>query len=161
MTNIQVQLNEKPYQIDYKENLAIAYKAFEELAWDLERETENELNEDLQMVDLMEQDVLHLIEFVNFNGAEGYTFSKMLQEIRKARRKIKDRFDERKAIRNLISNYQKLGFKKQLSDVLTNFEQMDDKRDRRTYRLRELHNLKGYNELIQKQKEKLKEKIAV
>lgn len=161
MANIQVNLNEKPHQIDYKENLAVVFKAMEEITWDLEQETENELSEDLAMVDNMEQDVLHLIEFVNFNGAEGYTFSKMIQEIRIARRKIKDRFEERRALRNLITNYEKLGFKMQLSQVLGNFEGLDKKREKRTYRLRELHNLQGFNDLIEKQKEKLKEKIAV
>jgi Tfp pilus assembly protein PilO len=44
----------------------------------------------------MEQDLLHLIEFDNFNAYEGYLYAKKLKETRNERRKIKNELEPMK-----------------------------------------------------------------
>lgn len=55
---------------------------------------------DIQKYDLMQEDILHLIEFNKFNACEGYMLSKRLQELRVLRRNAKN---ERQALQSLIS----------------------------------------------------------
>lgn len=143
---IEFDSNEKVFQISYKENLAIAQKMMEEIIMDLEND--EELNEEMRKVDLMEQDVLHMIEFHNFNASEGYNFAKMLQEIRKERRKIKNRFEEKRKVREFIKNNYNSKFKNPLSQAVKNFNELQDKQDGRTYTLRALKQLEGFNNII-------------
>ncbi len=154
-SKLNIQLNEKPFQIDYKENLALAFKMIEEVVMDMSQETERELQEELQTLDRMEQDLLHIIEFLNFNAVEGYNLSDMLKETRQARRRIKNRLEERTSVKNLIGNYKTKGFQEQLKTVLSNVEGLDKKQSNRKYRLRELENLEGFTKLIAKQKARL------
>lgn len=156
MRVIHIDLNEKPFAINYKEALANAHKMLEELEMDLEKETHEELSEELTRVDLMEQDVLHIIELMNFNAVEGFKFAKMLQEIRKARRKIKDRFEERRELKEFMSFYKSSGFKMKLGNSLNKAENLPKKQVNREYRLRELTELEGFNKVIKEQKAKLK-----
>lgn len=152
-TNLVIELNQKPFQVDYKENLAIAFKMFEEIKMDLTQETFEELSSELARVDAMEQDVLHIIEFMSFNAVEGYKFSKMLQIIRQARRKIKNRFEERTALKNLMKTYETM--RRQFSDVLKNVEELPVRQGNRSYRLRQLTELEGFNNVIEEQKKKM------
>lgn len=153
----EIELNEKSFQLDYTKNLSTAFLALRELQMDLKRETTDELWQELSRVDLMVQDVLHILEMVEFNASEGYKFAKMLQTIRRARRKIKDRMDERDAIKKLVDMYVKSGFKQQLEKMIVETENLQRKKEIRSYRLRELTELEGFKERIQKQKELLKE----
>lgn len=152
---LQIELNEKPFAVNYKENVANAYKMFAEIEMDLENENEEELAEELKRVDLMQEDVLHIIELMSFNAVEGYKFAKMLQIIRKARRKIKDRFEERREIRELIKIYKSSGFKQQLNNGVAKVESLPKRREKRSYRLRELQELEGFSRVIQEQKKKM------
>lgn len=147
---INFQKNEKCYQIDYKENFAVAFKMLEEIRMDLEND--GELMADLALVDNMEQDVLHMIEFHNFNGAEGCNFSTMLKEIRNERRIIKDRLDERKKARTFMGNHYKPVIKAPLAQVVKNFEEHKDIQENRRYKIRALPMLEGFNKLINKKK---------
>lgn len=146
---LNIESNEKLYQIDYKENLAVAMKMLEEINMDLQ--TDNEINDELQAVDLMQEDLLHMIEFHNFNASEGYNFAKMLQEVRQERRKIKNRLEERTKARQFLKNYHAM-FKNPLNQTLSTFEQLPQKQDGRKYRLRALPQLEQYNNLINSKK---------
>lgn len=157
MTNtnlLKIELNEKPFTVDYKENLAIAYKMLEEIRMDLCKETHEELMQELARIDAMQQDVLHIIELMNFNAVEGYKFSKMLQIIRIARRKIKNRLEERTAMKNLMKSYGNI--RQQIGAVLNNVETLPVRQSSRSYRLRELKELEGFNKVIEEQKKKMK-----
>lgn len=55
---------------------------------------------DIQKYDLIQEDILHLIEFNKFNACEGYMLSKRLQELRVLRRNAKN---ERQALQSLIT----------------------------------------------------------
>ena len=55
---------------------------------------------DIQKYDLMQEDILHLIEFNKFNACEGYMLSKRLKELRILRRNAKN---ERQALQSLIT----------------------------------------------------------
>lgn len=54
--------------------------------------------QELSAIDLEEQDILHYIEFNNFNAAQGYKLSKILKATR----------EKRRAIKNKIAEYQKI-----------------------------------------------------
>jgi hypothetical protein len=145
VNKINFEKNVKIHQIDYKENLAVAMKMMEEIAMDTE--DDSEINEELKKVDLMEQDVLHMIEFHVFNASEGYNLAKMLQEIRQERRSIKNRFEEKRKARHFIRNtYKQL--KNPLNQTLTTFEGLNNHQEGRKYTLRALPQLEGFNKLI-------------
>lgn len=59
----------------------------------------NKLSQKLRDLDLAEQDVLHKLEFKNFNIVQGYDLAKGLKDIRISRRKIKN---ELKALEDLM-----------------------------------------------------------
>ncbi|MCR4362083.1 hypothetical protein NUG13_12160 [Bacillus subtilis] len=154
-TIIDVELNEKPFSVDLRGNLATAHKVLEELMIDLSQETQNELDKELQRMDVMIQDILHIIEFMSFNAVEGYKFAKMLQEIRKARRKIKNRMEERRQISNLINAYKSSDFRSKLNSSLKNVEKIKKLHDNRSYRLRQLSDLEPFTKVIEEQKKKM------
>lgn len=73
------------------------------------KETDEEyakLNKELSRLDMMQQDVLHLIESdIKFNAAEGYFYAKKLQEIRIARRLIKNELQPIISLRSSMFKY--------------------------------------------------------
>jgi hypothetical protein len=155
MTNlINVELNEKNFRVDYQKNLSQAFVAMRQIQMDLKWESTKELVEELSRVDKMQSDVLHIIEFLNFNASEGFKFSKMLQVIRKARRKIKNRMEERDSMKALVQVYEQ-AFKGELEKSIKDTEKLIQIQNNRSYRLRELTELEGFNEVIKKQKEKM------
>ncbi|UUV46565.1 hypothetical protein [Bacillus phage vB_BanS-Thrax3] len=145
-----VEFNEMPFQIDYRENLAIANKMYAEIEMDLERETDLELENELKRADAMRQDILHMIELYNFNASEGYKFSKMLQIVSKARRRIKDRMEARAEMKKIIETYKKMGFKAHMLSAVKRAEKKESHFKSRTYKLRELTELEEYNNSIKK-----------
>ncbi|AKQ08402.1 hypothetical protein PQE66_gp087 [Bacillus phage PBC2] len=153
---VNIELNEKLFEVDYKESLAQIHASFTRMEMDLKRETTQELSDELRRMDAMTQDVLHIIRLVKFNAVEGYTFAKMLQVIQQARGKIKDRMDERNMIKNLIKKY-KESMKGQMGSVIQNQIALENYQEKRTYRLRELKELEGYADVINKQMKKIKE----
>jgi hypothetical protein len=58
----------------------------------IEKEFES-YSQELSKYDLMEQDILHKIEFEKFNASEGYKYSKAIQNIRIQRRAVKNELD--------------------------------------------------------------------
>jgi hypothetical protein len=59
--------------------------------------------EELRKIDDEIQDVLHMIEFGNFNASDGFKFAKDLQRLRNDRRKIKDDLELLKPIEEFIA----------------------------------------------------------
>lgn len=154
-TIINIELNEKPFVMDFKENLANVHKLLEELVMDLEQETDEELNKELQRMDKMTQDVLHIIELMNFNAVEGFKFAKILKSVRQARRKVKDRMEERNQIKGLIKFYKSSGFRDKLGSSLGKTEKLIKRHKDRSYRLRELTELEPFTKVIEEQKKKM------
>ncbi|UGO50964.1 hypothetical protein PQE70_gp111 [Bacillus phage vB_BanS_Nate] len=155
ITLTQLELNEKPFQVDYKENLAVAFKAIEEIEMSLEKEIHNELIKELSRMDRGISDVKHIIEFYKFNAYEGYMLSKMMQELSQMRRLVKERIDERNRMMTFINTYRKL-FKQPLKHQLGQQEYRQTALDSQKYELRELKHLDGYLKAIDEQKAKLK-----
>lgn len=62
----------------------------------------------LSTLDKEQSDVLHMIEFGNFNACEGYKLAKRLQEIRWARRNAKDTIEKIKKSQSTIDKYKSL-----------------------------------------------------
>jgi len=154
MTALNIDIKEELFEVNYMESMSQIFKTFRQMQMDLKRETDVELNEELSRVDKMQSDVLHIIELMNFNAVEGYNFAKMLQVIRQARRRIKDRIDERQVVKELIKRYDK-DFKEILEKTIKDKEKFDKKQDNRSYRLRELTQLEGFNTIIKKKKKEL------
>jgi len=78
----------------------------------------------IEATDKESQDLLHLLEFENFNAAEGYYIAKQLQEARKKRRKYKDNkylLSEIKKNMNFNSKFDKhvFGMRKAIKDIKT------------------------------------------
>lgn len=71
--------------VEYIEKLSIIY---DEIQDDYER-----YSSELKHQDLLQQDILHAIENESFNASRGYVLAKMIQELRIARRKVKDELE--------------------------------------------------------------------
>lgn len=72
----------------------------------------NEVKEEHSKLDMEIADVLHYIEFNNFNAAQGYKLAKMLKDITEQRREIKKTETQLDIIlNNTISNVSKKGIK--------------------------------------------------
>lgn len=70
---------------------------------DLPKQIER-LNKQVQLCDLEEQDVLHVLEFSSFNAQQGWKLAKDLQLTRKKRRELKDELDELLKIQTAVGN---------------------------------------------------------
>lgn len=151
---LNIELNEKVFEVDYQEHLRNIFISFRKLQMELKKETGQELCSELSRVDQMRSDVLHIIEFLNFNAVEGYKFAKMLQIISQARRKIKNRMEERDQMKKLITTYES-NFKDLLEGAIKDVEKIKVRQDNRSYRLRQLTELEGFNTIIEDQRKKL------
>ncbi|QOV08365.1 hypothetical protein Kirov_166 [Bacillus phage Kirov] len=154
-TLIDVNVNEKYFEVNYMESMSQVFKMFRQMQLDLKSETDKELHNELLRTQRMQQDVLHIIELLNFNASEGYNFAKMLQIIGRARRKIKDRIEEREVVKELVKKYEE-DFKSILEKTIVDKEKFDRRQDNRSYRIRELTELEGFNDIIKKKKKELK-----
>ncbi|MDS7057150.1 hypothetical protein NXG04_07610 [Klebsiella pneumoniae] len=155
MTLTNIEISEVAFQVDYKENLATAFKMLEEIEMSLDKDIHNELHKALSKVDRGISDVEHFIEFLNFNASQGYMFAKMIQELTRARRKIKERIDERQRLMSFIHTYRKM-FKQPLKHQLGQQEYRQTALDSRKYEIRELTQLEPYFAVIEEQKNRLK-----
>lgn len=155
MTTLSIDVNEKLFEVNYMESMSQVFKIFRQMQLDLKRETDKELQNELLRVQRMQQDVLHIIELLNFNASEGYNFAKMLQIIGRARRRIKDRIEEREVVKVLVEKYEE-DFKSILESTIVDKEKFDRRQDNRSYRIRELPELEGFNDIIKKKKKELK-----
>jgi len=142
MSKLDFVKNEKIHQIDYRENLAIAMKAMEEISMDLS--SDDEIRKELQRLDLMQEDILHMIEFHKFNASEGYNLSAMIKEVRLERRKIKNRMQERQRLQSFIQQYNRT-IKTPVDSSLKMFETLKKQRVHTQYKLKAFHELEGFN----------------
>lgn len=72
----------------------------------------DEVKEEHSKLDMEITDVLHYIEFNNFNAVQGYKLAKMLKDITKRRREVKKTETQLDIIlNNTISNVSKKGIK--------------------------------------------------
>lgn len=95
-------------------------------------EIENEWEEcrrQLSKCDLAQEDILHFIEFSNFNACQGYTFSNKLKEIRTQRRIIKDRMDQL----FLLNNYNNEKAKGKIKNAISNIKNTQVKIENKKY----------------------------
>lgn len=92
-----------------------------------------ELSEEQKKYDLMEEDVLHMIENSNFNVVNGYYYAKRLQEIRRARREIKN---EVEAMCMLKDNLRKVNFYQVNNKIINKEKQLQYVTDNKVYNSR-------------------------
>lgn len=71
-----------------------------------------EIKEEKSKLDMEITDILHYIEFNNFNAVQGYKLAKMLKDVTKRRREVKKTETQLDIIlNNTISNVSKKGIK--------------------------------------------------
>lgn len=132
--------------VDYKENLAVALKAFEEIQMD-----KDALKDELRRLDEETQDVLHILENLRFNVVQGFNLALRLKKIRQERREVKHRIEQQEEIRNVADSYRDK-MKTLLETGLNKIDNLEKKQSNRTYRIRRLKELEPYNELGKKQR---------
>lgn len=155
MTNTKInetlaQVNERPFQVDYKENLAVAFKALEEIVMSLDQDVTDELNREMSIIDKKIVDLEHAIEFVDCNASMGYALFKKLQDAQRTRRIIKDRIDERRRMIAFVKQYYQ--FKGSLKSQVDYHDARQKHLDNQQYTIRAYTELQPYIDLGQEQK---------
>ncbi|UUV47084.1 hypothetical protein [Bacillus phage vB_BanS-Thrax5] len=153
---ILAQVNERPFQVDYKENLSVAFKALEEIAMSLDQGITDELNREMSIIDKKIVDIEHAIEFVECNASMGYALFKKLQDAQRTRRIIKERIDERRRMIAFVKQYNQ--FKGSLKSQVDYQDSRQARLDSQRYSVRECYELEPYITLGQQQKEQRKMK---
>ncbi|AZU99020.1 hypothetical protein pW2_251 [Bacillus phage pW2] len=147
---ILAQVNERPFQVDYKENLSVAFKALEEIAMSLDQGITDELNREMSIIDKKIVDLEHTIEFVECNASMGYALFKKLQDAQRTRRIIKERIDERRRMIAFVKQYHQ--FKSSLKSQVDYQDSRQARLDTQQYSLRAYTELQPYIDLSQEQK---------
>ena len=80
--------------VGYIEKLSVIYDEIQE---DYKR-----YSNELKHQDLLQQDILHAIENESFNASRGYALAKMIQEVRIARRKVKNELEPLTMLNNMF-----------------------------------------------------------
>jgi len=88
----------------------------------------NRLSLEIGKCDLKQQDILHKMENINFNAAQGYNLAKEMKEVRERRREFKNEFAVVEEIRNNFVNR----YDQQLSKVFESVTQKNNKLDQLT-----------------------------
>lgn len=132
--------------VDYKENLAVAMKALEEIQMD-----KDILADELRRLDEETQDILHIIENLRFNVVQGFNLAFKLKKIRQERREIKHRMEQQRELQSVMDSYRDK-VKNIMTKSLDSVEKLEKKQPNRKYNLRRLTELQGFNELANKQR---------
>lgn len=108
-------------------------KYYSEQLISLINDVENEyktLSEQQSKYDLIQEDLLHKIEFDVFDVFQGYNLCKQLQDIRKERRYIKNEVDAINSLRDILNNTK---IKNALEKVNNTIVKIEKKKDSRLY----------------------------
>ena len=93
----------------------------------IDKEIEN-ISEELSNADLEQQDILHYIENNNLNAGSYAKVGKLLKEVRKRRRNIKNDFEKLQSIRdNFARKYNDKFIANDISKTLKNIEVLKNK----------------------------------
>jgi len=90
--------------MDIFENINESFEMFRDMVREIpDRYHSN--NKEITKLQEETQDLLHMIEMVNFNARDGYKLSKALKEVRKRRRELKDENQLLEPIVPLLKKY--------------------------------------------------------
>lgn len=81
-----------------------------------------DLKKQLHIYDLQVQDLEHIIEAVDFNASEGYKLAKKLQQIKRARREVKDNLEVFKCVTTTINFGSLSGVQPKIDKTVKGFE---------------------------------------
>jgi hypothetical protein len=98
------------------------------------------------------QDVLHIIEDLNFNACEGYELAKRLKILRNERRIIKDKLDQFKYVKKTINAYQSNGINTCITRDVEDIKDLADRQRRSKWKIRRLHDLNSFLKISNKQR---------
>jgi len=102
-----------------------------------DKQDRDTLNAQLDRVNKLQQDLLHILEMDNIPGPKMMKIASQLKQVRLKRREIKDRIEAFEAVRNHLNNV-----KKDVTNANEKFQRTKLKLGSRTYRLREY---RGYD----------------
>lgn len=88
-------------------------------------------HEDLKQCELEVQDLLHEIELTKFDAYRGYRLCKQLQEVRQRRRKLKEKMEILKGLKEFVDNNKQL--KISLYKTLSTMEKIEEQQRHRMY----------------------------
>jgi hypothetical protein len=89
-------------------------------------------------VDSALNDILHVVEFNNFNAYEGYKLAKLIQDKRKIRRELKDEYEETTEIVEMSKR-----IKGTLETYKNKLGQLKAKQEAKTYKVRVMQDVFG------------------
>lgn len=110
-------------------------KAFEALL-EADKQDREKLKEQLNQVDRLQQDLLHILEIDNISGPKMMKIASQLKQVRIKRREIKNRIEEFDSVRPHLNS-----IKKDVTNATQKIQGAKQKLECSTYRLREY---KGY-----------------
>lgn len=133
-------------QMNYVEKMQVALDALQEVFDDVkDLKNQSKINEEKT------QDILHMIENVNFNACQGFSFSKRLQELRQERREIKNKVEQSHQMQKILNAF-KDNVKRHLEHSIKQADKLQDEQDQRVYNLRRLKEYDEWNNKIIEQK---------
>ncbi|MFE8704113.1 hypothetical protein ACFYKX_26450 [Cytobacillus sp. FJAT-54145] len=94
-----------------------------------------ELNQEaLKKLESEIQDILHIIEFTNFNAAHGYKWAKELKRLREERRALKEELELLEPVRDFLSFPKPT--EKNISRIIGDVRNIEGRQSNRSYRMR-------------------------
>ena len=104
--------------------------------------TEKNLKANLVNIEGQQEDLLHEIEFSKLNAIEIMNIYKQLENVRKERRKIKDKLELINTLKSYTNKFIEKGICGETKDVIKNIETLRNNQENRQYTPRILKDLK-------------------
>ena len=104
--------------------------------------TEKNLKANLVNIEGQQEDLLHEIEFSKLNAIEIMNIYKQLENVRKERRKIKDKLELINTLKSYTNKFIEKGICGETKDVIKNIETLRSNQENRQYTPRILKDLK-------------------
>ena len=105
-------------------------------------DTEKKLNIDLSNKEAERDDLLHEIELSKLNAIEIMAIYKKLEDVLKQRRKIKDKLDLIKTMKNYAKMFNEKGIGGETEAIIRNIQKLKENQEIRQYKPRILKDLK-------------------
>lgn len=136
-----------PSEFNYSDHINEIMKLFEEIESDKEILVNEQSKKDQEI-----SDVLHILESLSFNAAEGYSFAKKLQKLRIERRNIKNKLQQNQCLDKIVNTYKQAGIQTLLLSTYNKLNNMERKQENAKYHIRQLSELESFNQISRQQK---------
>lgn len=145
--SVKIIQRDTPSEFNYSEHINEIMKLFEEMESDKEILISEQSKKDQEI-----SDVLHILETLHFNAAEGYNLAKKLQKLRIERRNIKNKLQQNQCLDKIINTYKQAGVQTLLLSTYNKLNNMERKQENAKYHIRQLSELETFNKISRQQK---------